>query len=378
MKKPLFGLLTILLLSTSVFSQQVTTTTDSVLPPGWWQLPKSPVIMTFGGYVKTDLIHDFDPIDSPDFFDVSKIPTDGSEGESTHINVKETRLRLDVRNPDKGLRAYFEGDFYGSGSSFRIRHAYVEYKGLLAGQTWSNFMDENIIPATLDFEKPAAYAFARQGMIRYKHSISDKMYFAVALEESKASGVAPTEPGSFENPLPDFTGRFRVTGDWGHVQLSGFLATIRYRYATGGNENVSLYGGNLSGQLNFLKKDKLIYQAVYGPGVGRYRGGLSVGPDENGDLVALTDMGFTLGVEHYWSDKFSTLVTYNMGGVDNAAGLPGTSLKNASYFAANLLYHLMKGTFVGVEYLRGEREDESGATGTANRLQFSVRYTFNM
>jgi len=378
MKKTTLFLIACMLFGTAMFSQEQEPAEVPELPAGWWQIPKTPVIFTFGGYVKTDIIHDFDPIDSPDYFDVSKIPTDGSEGETTHFNVKETRLKLDVKYPEKGFRAYIEGDFYGSGGSLRIRHAYVEYKGLLAGQTWSNFMDESIIPPTLDFEKPAAYAFARHGMLRYKHSISDDMYFAVALEESKAAGQAPAEDGAFENPLPDVTGRFRVTKNWGHIQLSGFLASIRYRYDAGGKDDITLYGGNLSGQFNFLKKDKIIYQVVYGPGIGRYRGGESVALDQNGNLETLTDLGLTLGVEHYWTDKLSTLLVYNYGKVDNTVGQPGSALESTNYFAANLIYNFMKGTFIGVEYLRGNREDFNGADGTANRLQMSVRYSFNM
>jgi hypothetical protein len=362
----------------TTYSQEKESTTEAELPVGWWQIPKSPVIFTFGGYVKADLIHDFNPIGSPDFFDVSKIPTDGSKGEATRFNVKETRLKLDVKHPEKGLRAYVETDFYGSGGSFRIRHAFVEYKGLLAGQTWSNFMDENIIPATLDFEKPAAYAFARHGMIRYKHDLTDNMYIGIALEESKSTGQAPPEAGNFENHLPDFTGRFRITEDWGHIQVSAFLASIRYRYTAGGTDDITLYGGNLSGQFNFLKKDKIIYQAVYGPGTGRYRGGQSVGLDQNGNLEALTDFGLTLGVEHHWNDKFSSLLVYNYGKIENKEGQIASAFESGTYFAANLLYNVMKGTFVGLEYLRGKRQDFDGADGSANRLQFSVRYSFNM
>lgn len=378
MKKTITFLVACILFGTATFSQEQESTEITDLPAGWWQIPKTPVIFTFGGYVKADMIHDFDPIGSPDYFDVSKIPTDGSKGETTHFNAKESRLKLDVKYPEKGLRAYVEGDFYGSGGSLRIRHAYVEYKGLLAGQTWSNFMDENMIPPTLDFEKPAAYAFARHGMIRYKHAISDHMYFGIALEESKATGQAPAQAGQFENPLPDLTGRFRVTKDWGHVQVSGFLASIRYRYDTGNKEDITLYGANLSGQFNFLKKDKIIYQVVYGPGIGRYRGGQSVALDQNGKLETLTDLGVTLGIQHHWDDKFSSLVVYNFGNVENTDGQPGSAMESTSYFAANLLYNIMKGTFIGVEYLRGNREDFNGADGTANRLQMSVRYSFNM
>ena len=261
---------------------QVTTDAPAEVPPGWWEIPKTTVRMKIGGYVKFDLIHDFDPIGSPDYFDVSTIPTDGSKGETTHMHAKESRVFLDFRSPSKvgELRAYVEGDFYGTSGAFRLRHAFVEINNgkWLAGQWWSNFMDETIIPPTLDFEKPAAYAFARHAMFRWKQSLSADSYLAIAVEEPNTRAQTPTEPGKFESPLPDLTARYRITKKWGHVQLSAFAAQLHYRFSAGGSDKVSLFGGNLSGQLNFLKKDKLIYQVVYGPGVGRFRGGFSAGP----------------------------------------------------------------------------------------------------
>jgi hypothetical protein len=350
------------------------------IPPGWWEIPKTNTRMKIGGYVKFDLIHDFDPIASPDYFDVSKIPTDGSKGESTHMHAKETRVFMDFRSPSKvgELRAYVEGDFYGTGGAFRLRHAFVEINGKwLAGQWWSNFMDENIIPSTLDFEKPAAYAFARHAMFRWKQSLSADAYLAIALEEPSTNAQAPAEPGKFESPLPDITARYRITKKWGHVQLSGFAAQLRYRFATGGTQDVSLFGGNLSGQFNLLKKDKFIYQVVYGPGVGRFRGGLSAGLDANGELEPITDMGATAGYHHFWSDHFSSLLVYNQGSLDETEGQPVNEISEMNYMAINLLWHFVDKAFVGVEYLRGTREDISKEDGTANRLQFSVKYSFN-
>ena len=113
------------------------------------------------------------------------------------------------------IRTYVEGDFYGSGGAFRLRHAFVEIDGKwLAGQWWSTFMDENIIPNTLDFEKPGAYAFARHPMLRYKHSFSTDAYFAIAVEQSSINAQAPAQAGNFENPLPDLTARYRITKPW--------------------------------------------------------------------------------------------------------------------------------------------------------------------
>jgi len=378
MRKIVFVLLALAVITESY--SQSEDQSDSELPPGWWKLPKTNTQFKIGGYVKLDMIHDFDPIGSPDFFDVSKIPTDGSKGESTNLHAKETRLLIDTRTPTKigTVRAYVEGDFYGSGGSFRLRHAFVELgETWLAGQWWSNFMDENIIPATLDFEKPAAYVFARHAMLRWKKALSDHAYLAIALESPNANGQEPPQAGEFESPLPDLTMRYRLTKDWGHVQLSAFAAQIRYRYASGGKDNLSLFGINLSGQYKLLQKDYLIYQLVYGPGVGRFRGGLSVALDENDELEALTDFAFTVGYQHFWTEKFSSLFTYNWGSNDNTAGQPGSDIHQIGYFAGNFLWHVLDNAFVGVEYLHGRREDKSELDGTANRLQFSVKYIFN-
>lgn len=370
----------ILLISLTVCGQQTSETTED-LPPGWLQIPKTKTQLKFGGYVKFDLIHDFNPIASPDFFDVTKIPTDGSEGRSTNLNAKETRLYLDVKSPSKvgTIRTYVEGDFYGSGGAFRLRHAFVEINDKwLAGQWWSTFMDENIIPNTLDFEKPGAYAFARHPMLRYKHSLSKDAYFAIALEQPSINAQAPAQPGKFENPLPDLAARYRMTKPWGHVQFSGYAGKLVYRFTSGGTDEVTLMGANVSGQFNFNnKQDRLFYQVLYGPGIGRTRGGISAAIDENGNLKALTESGFTIGVDHRWSDSFSSVIMYNQGRVDNLAGQPGSAIQGADYVAANLLWHFAEHALAGVEYLWGLRQDFNEADGSANRVQFSVKYVFN-
>jgi hypothetical protein len=161
------------------------------------------------------------------------------------------------------------------------------------------------------------------------------------------------------------------------VQLSGFAAQLRYRFSAGGSDEVTLFGGNLSGQFNFLKEDKFIYQIVYGPGVGRFRGGQSAGLDNDGYLEPITDFGATAGIQHFWSDKLSSLIVYNQGSNDTTEGQPGTDISAMNYMAVNLLWHFVENAFVGVEYLRGTREDINKQDGAADRIQFSVKYSFN-
>ena len=354
-------------------------TTDSV-PAGWWRIPNTNSMLTLKGYVKFDLIQDLNPIASPSFFDVAKIPTDGSKGTNTHLQANETRLILDFRTPagKTDLRTYVEGDFYGTSGAFRLRHAYLEVGGkLLAGQYWSNFMDENIIPPTLDFEKPSAYAFVRHGMIRYKITTGKHSYIGVALEEPVINVDAPAKPGKMESFLPDITARYRYTNTWGHIQLSGFAGAVRFRPTTGSTESTGIYGGNLSGQLNFAKKDYFIYQIIAGPGIARYRGGKYAAPDANDELKAIAGMGYTAGIRHFWSPVVSSLVVANYGIEDNNRPQPATDLRSVFYGAANIIWQFHKSAFAGIEYLHGGRENVNGDDGRANRIQFSIQVDIN-
>ena len=353
--------------------------TDSV-PPGWWKIPKTNSLITIGGYVKFDLIHDLDPINSPNFFDVSKIPTDGSEGTNTHLQANETRLSIDFKTPagKSNLRAFIEGDFYGTSGAFRLRHAFVEIGGrLLAGQSWSNFIDENIIPPTLDFEKPTAYAFVRHPLIRYKFPTGRKSYIGIALEEPYINVQTPAQPGKMESYLPDFTARYRYTSNWGHIQLSGFAAVVRFRPSSGSTESTGIYGVNLSGRINFLKKDYFIYQVIAGPGISRYRSGKFAAPDANDQLEPISGIGYTAGIRHYWSPAFSSLVLANYGTEDNLSSQPGSDIKSAFYGAVNLIWQFHKSAFAGIEYLHGIRTNFDDAEGKANRIQFSIHVDIN-
>lgn len=354
-------------------------TSTHPLKPGWWRIPGTQTRMTIGGYVKVDLIHDLKPIGSPNFFDVSKIPTDGSTGSSTHLQAMETRLFLDVRRDSRfgEVRGFVEGDFYGSGNTLRLRHAYVQIgERWLVGQTWSTFMDETIIPATLDFEKPAAYAFARHAQFRYTHPLGPKLGLALAVEEPARNVQTPTT-GELTNPLPDLVARLKYTGARGHVLLAGFLGNVDFTPDSGAVQQLTTSGVNLSGALKVGKKDMLTAQVVYGPGIARYRFGKFGAPDANGTLQPITGVAATLGYQHWWAKEWSSFVVVNAGDDDPLAGQPASDADLVTYGAVNLLWHFTPYAFVGLEYLHGLRENISGADGTADRLMLSVRMDLN-
>ena len=189
-----------------------------------------------GGRIKLDIIRDFNPVGNEDAFDPRTIPTDGSEGGNSNIHARETRLFLDMRGPVEGreLKMFIETDFYGSGNSLRLRHGYASWGGLLAGQTWSTFMDDANIPNTIDFETPIAAPLIRQAQLRWTQKVAANVAWAVAVEDNKSAITPPVSiPGKAEYPLPDLVTSVRYTGSRGHAFGSFFLGKARFHPVQG-------------------------------------------------------------------------------------------------------------------------------------------------
>jgi hypothetical protein len=337
---------------------------------GTWQL-------TLGGYLKLDVIHDFDANSSPDSFDPRNIPVDGSKGSNTRIHARETRLSLGVEGPAEGrnLRLSVEGDFYGTGNSFRLRHAYAQYGALLAGQTWTTVMDADNIPPTIDFETPLAAPFVRQGQLRVTTGLSQRSDLAFAVEESDPEILIPPGiAGKPEKPWPDITTRFRLTGSRGHLLLSGFVGRTRFRSSTGATSDVTIGGVFGSSRLSLFARDTAYLQVAYGPGVGRYRGAASAALNPStGRLETVDVVGLTAGYLHYWSGRWSSNVVVSPAWVVSDAGDAAATDDSLNYVAVNLLYWFLdRRAWLGGEYLYGRRELRSGVHGSGNRIQLAT------
>jgi hypothetical protein len=333
-----------------------------------------------GGRIKLDVIRDLDAITSEDSFDPRTIATDGSEGGNSQLHAKETRLTLDMRGPVDGseLRMYVETDFYGSNAVLRLRQAFGSYKGLMAGQAWSTFVDENNFPPTIDFESPIAFPSIRQAQARFTTKIGGKASWSIAVEDNKSSITPPANvPGKAEYSMPDLVSRVRFEGSRGHVFASGFLGRARFRPTTGTPDDVTLWGSLLSGKLKTYGKDTAYAQFTFGDGVGRYRGALTAVPDANGQLQAVGLIAWTGGYEHYWTPRVSSNAVYSVGIADDQPYYAGTFNKQLDYGAVNLLYWFLPDrAWAGFEYLYGRREQVNGDNGTANRIQFAIRFNF--
>jgi DcaP outer membrane protein len=333
-----------------------------------------------GGRVKVDVIRDFKPIGNEDAFETRTIPVDGSEGTNSNLIAKETRLNLDIRGQAEGreLRMFIETDFYGSSSVLRLRHAYGSWGGLLAGQTWSTFVDEDNMPRTIDFESPTAYASVRQALVRWTQKLSPNTTWAVAVEDNKSNITIPSNiPGKAEYLMPDLVTRFRYDEEGGHILTSAFIGASRFRPTEGDVDTVTLWGFAVSGKLNLLENDSIYGVVTLGEGIGRYRGGSTAVPDDTGALHAVGGVAFMGGYEHFWNERWSTNATFSISDTNRESFYTSAINKSQTYGAVNLLYWFLGSrAWTGFEYLYGRREvfGDDNAEGTAHRIQYAVRF----
>jgi hypothetical protein len=343
------------------------------------------ISLSLGGWVQADFIQDFEPVGNESQFKVNSIPVSGNPdaelGGNTNFQIKQTRLILDARSAGEAgdIRAYIEGDFFGGGDSFRIRHAYGEWKGIMAGQNWSTFQDISARPHTLDYEGPDAEVFVRQVQLRYTHKVSDTLEWAAALEEPD-SQITSAGSGSGRSELPDLAANLRFTGSRGHVQLGGLLRQLRFEDGGGAIDATETgWGVNLSGGVTVMDTDGLMGSVALGSGVGRYiesfggQGSDAVLTAGN-KLEALDAVAFVGGYEHAWNSQFKSTVSAAYAEVDNVDSQPGSAIKSATSFHANLMYKPNRLIMIGGELMWGEREDFDGSTGDATRLQVSIQY----
>src|SRR5699024_2350252 len=109
------------------------------------------------GFAKLDLIQDLDD-DLGNAVNPGAIRADGQAGPGGHstLHAYQSRFGIPTTTPTASgdLKTRIEGDFFGSGGGeFRLRHAYGEWNGLLAGQTKTNFGSDRFIgfTPTVDF-----------------------------------------------------------------------------------------------------------------------------------------------------------------------------------------------------------------------------------
>jgi len=363
--------------------------------PGSFKLPGSDTSIKLGGYVQLDAAYDIKG-DQGRAVSLADVALNGGAGAkrkgTTTFSARTSRLNLETQTNTKGgpLKTRIEFDFftadgsetYSNGAHPRLRHAYGTYAGFLAGQTWSNFMDVDSLPDTLEFAGPTGQVFIRQPQIRYTMSTGQNSNLAVAIENPQSDARDAGGDVTALDRGPDFTGRWTLTGGWGHFALRGLLRDLSVADSSGNNKASRLgWGLGVSGSIKLGASDTVLYHLNAGEGIGRYiqdansAAAYSVSP---ATLRAQKSIGGFLGLQHFWADGVRSNVVYGQTHNSNDSGFGSIALlnKGTQQVHANLVWSPVKQMDVGVEYIWGQRKTEDGQKGDVSRLQTSLKYSF--
>lgn len=357
-------------------------------------------LLSWGGYVKLDVLYssfsegEIAQSTSRDLYVPSTIPVSSGGGESydaLDFHAKETRLFLGAKTPlENGvtLGAHIEFDFIvnqGNGNEVvtnaynpGLRRAFITYGNWLLGQDWSTFHNMGSLPETLDFVAfpTDGTVFSRQPMVRYSAG-----NFSIAAENPETTiNSAGTVSAKNDGRVPDLMARWIApVGNGGNFGIAGVVRQLSVDDAGGLDATEMGYGVSVSGKLVLGPSNDIRFQANWGDGIGRYIG-LGISADAVVDGNDIEPIGIAAGYvayRHAWTGKLRTTVTASAFQADNDVVLTGDGVtKSVVSGSINLLYSPVSKITVGAEYRHAEREIESGADGSLDRLQFSAKYVF--
>ena len=336
--------------------------------------------LTFGGYVKVDARYMDGNIAANDYFYGGGTVLD-SDTSNFGIAVNETRFNTKYTHGD--VTGFIEIDFYGdavkgggneiisNSSKPRLRHAFVKYKNVLVGQTWTTFQNTSSLAEAADFGGPlVASAFIRQGQVRYTNG-----GLQLSIENPETyKGVHG------DDSVPDFIGKYTFKGDWGNVSVSGLARQLQ---TLDGSE--SAVGVGVAGRINTFGKDDFRFQ-VHAGNVGRYVGvtaSTDVAQNSAGNWEAEETTSVMVAYRHFWTEDTRSSVFY---------GNTTTDLRDTdrSHWGVNIFKNVTKQLSFGLEVgnfdmantCSAALKDAGGNTtnpcptkgGSSNYVQFSTKF----
>ncbi len=390
--------------------------------PGSFRIPGSDVSIRLYGWAELNYVHDFKG-DSSDI-DYSTfapyMPLKGTpeyaRKNRDYLTARTSRLGVEAGTPTRYgvLSVKLEGDFnneprtggseqYGSGRNvitqqstssygFRIRQAYGQFGGLLAGMTWSTFMDVDNYPETVDFNGAIGNTFIRQPVIRYTYGTPGHGNFTAALENS--SSYVYDEGGlvmaSSLARMPDLVLRWDKGFQWGSMSIRGMTQELRVDDGAGAKAAQRGWGAGTSALVKTFGSDYLVLAVTYGDGIGRYLNYIEgAGYDAAAnDIVVERAIALIAGYQWKQSDRLRFNLVYGMTrNFDNQytdfiraftldSGRFGIN-RQVQQAHLGFIYNPLKSVDVGLEAVWSFRKTLAGETGDGLRTNLSFKYYIN-
>lgn len=342
------------------------------------------------GYAKLDIIYDVDA-DLGNSIGHGNIALDDEPSQDGHFNMHayQSRIGFKTSTPVSGsdLVTQIEGDFYGSGGgSFRLRHAYGSWNGILAGQYWTNFYGFVAGTPTIDFTGPPGVGNqARQPQLRYTTG-----NFSMAIEDPDTLGgsedtinATQVSEDVAKSSMPDLTARYTDTS--GPFKYSASAVLRRLEYDAEGDptatvDDDSTFGWGMALEAAMAVSPALTLRAgvTHGDGIGGYQ---NVSPQSspaylasNGDLETLESTGGTIGAS-LKAGPGAINASYNVATVDlDDEEISGTDTHETVYL--NYIWSPAERISYGIEASWASKETSDDKEGDATRIQGMVMYSF--
>ncbi|MBY6192301.1 hypothetical protein KUV78_00705 [Marinobacter hydrocarbonoclasticus] len=287
--------------------------------------------------------------------------------------ANQSRLGVSLTHP-QGVKATIEGDFYQG--DFRLRHAFGEYKGFLAGQTWSNYNSFVGTPSLLDFNGAAGTAGRqlRNAQVRYTTGT-----LSFSAEEPSDAGVIG---GSQKTGTPTFT--VRMEDAQGGLSYS-VAAMAKQVSSDDGTDDDSAIGYGAFGAVKMKVSDMITLQGtinyVDGGGSYLYQSGMSDAYMDGDSIETIAGYGGSVGVGVGLGGGRSLNLGLGMTEVDwDDAESDGIAVGGEDETRQNLFLNYqwspVKNVMMGIEYGYWKAETVDGDSADANRVMYVSRYSF--
>jgi len=301
------------------------------------------------------------------------------------VDATLSRWYFDVRAVTQHgrVRGYLEWDLNNGNNgalALKPRHVYATWHAthgtLLAGHTWTTFMNTTVIPEGVTEATVSGLAFARQAQLRWTQHLGAATDVAAAVE-SPATGDFLIESGAVARTRwPDIVGALDLhAGTSAGLRLSGLIRWIKVGSADSGSRSTG-WGTSLSGYWKIGGRDRVMLGGTYGRGIARYL--LGFGTSASGivdadTLYLLDNYGGFVSYRHDWSGRTRSTAAIGHASVSPLATQPDDAFRRTTYAFVSRMWSPMPFLTGGLEYAYGMLELHDGSTRGNHRLVLGVQ-----
>lgn len=340
-----------------------------------------------GMLLKGTLEYNFDGVVSTDGYLMSvDVPVPRTPQNKSKLGGDATGSKIYARlvgnSPLGGYGAYIETDFT---EGLYLRQAWVNLGYLRMGKATSIFNDHDATPNTINEQGPCGATCSENFGLQWTPRFGRNREWTAGIGIEVPQPTFFTEEAEAAQRIPDIPAYIQYSFDdrESRVRLSGIYRRLTYddtdiemlRYATG-------WGVQLSGVIASLPNTTFFVEATYGKGIGSYIYDLCgygydlIPTGNNGKMSAPASLSGFAGVQYDVTDRLAVSAFYSQARLYKSRQASADAFRLGQTASANVIYEIIDGLEVGLEYEWARRTNADLASNHANRLSMMCSYTF--